>query len=395
MDDELTSQPLDWEARAIRRPEVECDHCGVVVQDGPFCAACGAHLTHAHQDRAARRRPAFVAAPHEPVHQPAILTTLLPHLTQFRAHTYRWALVAGAAIVVGALLLANVGVAVVAAAFVVPIMYVVYIHDADVHEGEPLAVVALTVGYGALVGVLVALLTRAYVVRYALPGLLGSIDHPPPASLLLLLGVTVPILTELVKLVGPLGLRRWPHFKNEVMDGAVFGVAAGVGFAAGSTLVNYWPFIRGGYSPVGAAGLSDWAATLLGLAILRPLIHGTTAALIGMGAWAALLRRGAVVPPVALGLAGAVLYSLGELVLLHRGTLIVLAFHAALLAGLLTILRHVMHEALLGDARALGLEGGTVACRNCHRTTEARVFCTHCGVALRAQPKGLRGHVTS
>ena len=114
-----------------------------------------------------------------------------------------------------------------------------------------------------------------------------------------------------------------------------------------------------------------------------------------MGAWAAFLRRGPVVLPVVLGLTGAALYSLGELFLLHRGTLIVLAFHGGLLACLLTLLRRVMHEALLGDARALGVEGGTLECRNCHRTTEARVFCTHCGAALRAQPKGIRGRIAT
>ena len=115
----------------------------------------------------------------------------------------------------------------------------------------------------------------------------------PPLSLMLLLGITLPLLGELAKLAGPLFLRRWPRFRDEVMDGVVFGVASGVGFAAASTLVNYWPIIRDGYAPTGAAGIADWTATLAGLAIVRPLVHGATSGLIGAGLWAATLRRGA------------------------------------------------------------------------------------------------------
>jgi len=94
--------------------------------------------------------------------------------------------------------------------------------------------------------------------------------------------------------------------------------------------------------------------------------------------------------PVLVGLGGAVVYSLGELLLLNRGTLAVLALHALVLALLLTTLRRTIHEALLLDARAFGLTGGTLVCQSCHRVTEARVFCAHCGTALRAQPKGAR-----
>jgi RsiW-degrading membrane proteinase PrsW (M82 family) len=372
---------------------VECAHCGVEVQDGAFCAACGAHLIHHDEERAAERRHAFAAHPHEAVHHPAVLTTILPHLTQLRLHKYRWALIAGAGLVMVALMLANAGAAVVLAATIVPLLYVMYIYDADVHEGEPFAVIACTVISGALFGVLVALIGRAYVARVTLLQMGGGMDRPPSLGYLLLFGVALPILGQLAVLTGPLLLRRWPHFRNEVIDGIVFGVAAGVGFAGGSTLVNYWPMVRTGYSPAGPTGLTEWSITLLGLAILRPLILGTTAGLIGSGIWAAYLHRGQVVVPVFAGFVGALLYPIGELFLLHRGTLVVLGFHGLLLGGLLLLLRRVIHEDLLTDARALGLAGNALTCNNCHRVTEARVFCTHCGSALRAQPKRVRGFV--
>jgi RsiW-degrading membrane proteinase PrsW (M82 family) len=310
--------------------------------------------------------------------------------SQYRLHLYRWALVAGVLGVVATLLVANAGLATVLAALIVPVIYVAYIHHADVHEGEPVAVLALTVLFGGIVGAGLALLSRQYLGQLALGQIAAMAQGRPPLSLVLFLGITLPLLAELLKLAGPLLLRRWPRFRNEVMDGAVFGIASGVGFAAASTLVNYWPIIRGGYAPTGAAGLSDWTATLVGLAILRPLIHGTTSGLIGAGIWAATLRRGNVTLPVLAGFGGAVVYSLGELLLLSRGTLAVLALHGLVLGLLLTTLRRTIHEALLLDARALGLEGGTLVCQSCQRPTEARVFCSHCGTALRAQPKRSR-----
>jgi hypothetical protein len=57
---------------------------------------------------------------------------------------------------------------------------------------------------------------------------------------------------------------------------------------------------------------------------------------------------------------------------------------------LLLVLRRTIHQALLFDGRALGLAGGTLVCPNCRQSTEARVFCTQCGTALRAQPKRYR-----
>ncbi len=154
--------------------------------------------------------------------------------------------------------------------------------------------------------------------------------------------------------------------------------------------MNYWPIIRDGYAPAAGAGLADWTATLVGLAIVRPLVQGTTSALIGAGIWAASLRRGDTILPITVGFSGAVLYSLGELLLLSRGTLVVLALHGLVLAVLLMVLRRTIHQALLFDGRALGLEGGTLDCPGCHQSTEARVFCTQCGTALRAQPKRFR-----
>jgi RsiW-degrading membrane proteinase PrsW (M82 family) len=396
--DGATREPGEILPTDERRPDdaqpgdawVRCGHCGVEVEVGAYCSACGAYLSHADRSHAAGRTHAVAASAHEAVHQPALRSTPRPRLEQYRRHLYRWALVAGVLGVVATLLIANAGLATVLAALVVPVIYVASIHHAAVHKSEPLAVLALTVLVGGIVGAGLAVLSRQYLNQLALGQVAAMAQGRPPLSLVLFFGVTLPLVAELLKLAGPLLLRRWPRFRNEVMDGAVFGVASGVGFAAASTLVNYWPIIRGGYAPAGAAGFSDWTATLVGLAILRPLIHGTSSGLIGAAIWAAALRRGHITAPVIVGLGGAVVYSLGELLLLSRGTLAVLTLHSLVLVILLTTLRRTIHEARLLDARALGLQCGTLVCQNCHRSTEARVFCSHCGTALRAQTKQSR-----
>jgi hypothetical protein len=112
--------------------------------------------------------------------------------------------------------------------------------------------------------------------------------------------------------------------------------------------------------------------------------------LLGAGIWAATLRRGSVTVPVLVGLGGAVLSSVGELLLLGRGTLAVLALHGLVLATLLVTLRRTVHVGRRLDARALGLPDEMLLCHACCSTTEARVFCTHCGTALRALPKRRR-----
>jgi RsiW-degrading membrane proteinase PrsW (M82 family) len=257
---------------------------------------------------------------------------------------------------VATLLVANAGLATVLAALIAPVVYVASIRHADVPEGKPFVAVVSTVLAGGLVGAGLAWLTRLYLTQLSLAQVTAMAQGMPPLSLVLFLGITMPLVGELLKLAGPLLLRRWPSFRDEVIDGVVFGIASGVGFAAGSTLVNYWPIIRGGYAPTGAAAFSEWTATLLGLTIVRPLVHGAATGLIGAGIWAATLRRGSGIFPVLVGLGGSVGYSLGELLLLSWGTLVVLALHGLVLALLLLTLWRTIREALLLDARMLGLQ---------------------------------------
>jgi RsiW-degrading membrane proteinase PrsW (M82 family) len=245
--------------------------------------------------------------------------------------------------VVATLLVVNAGVATILAALVLPVLTVMYVHRARVGAGEPVAVLALSVLTGAIAGAAVAALSRLSFGQLHLAQIVAIAQGRTPLSVVLLLGVTVPLIAELLKLAGPLLVRRLPRVRDEVMTGAVFGFASGIGYAAASTLVNYWPVIRDGYSPTGMTGIVDWSATLFGLTLLKPMIHGTTSALLGAGIWAATLRRGSVTVPVLAGLSGSVVYALGELLLSSRGTFAVLVLHGLLLTTLLILTRRTVH----------------------------------------------------
>jgi RsiW-degrading membrane proteinase PrsW (M82 family) len=253
-----------------------------------------------------------------------------------------WVLAAGLLAVLVALLVANAAIATILAALVVPVVLLVYVRRAGAYGGAPVSDVALIMLGGAVVGGGLAALTRLYVGQLPLAQVAAIAQGRPPASVMLLLGVTVPLVAEVLKLAGPLLLRRRPGFCNDVFGGAVLGAASGVGYAAASTLVNYWPIVRDGHAPMSWAGIVEWTATLLGLTILKPLMHGATSGLIVTGIYAATVRRGGVMVPMLAGMCGAVAYSLGELLLSRYGTLAVLTLHGLLVAIVLTLLRRAI-----------------------------------------------------
>src|SRR5450759_4691454 len=115
--------------RAWRRSmrAVTCQHCGAEVPDGEYCTQCGAH-----RSRGPGRLHDFVLQPGEHVTTPSVFSTLLPHLAHSRAHLFRWALLAGVAIVA---LLAATGLVIVAiwvAAFIVPALYIAYLREVEI-----------------------------------------------------------------------------------------------------------------------------------------------------------------------------------------------------------------------------------------------------------------------
>jgi RsiW-degrading membrane proteinase PrsW (M82 family) len=149
--------------------------------------------------------------------------------------------------------------------FTIPVAFVTYIYERerrlDSHAGSPLMAAALSFLVGGAVGVVAAGVIEFQTLKTLSPlGLLG-----------------VGTIEEAAKLIFPVGLFLWGRYRSE-MDGILFGVAAGMGFASLETMgyglvsfvnaggdVNVLDqvlFIRGLLSPVGHAA---WTGLITGV----------------------------------------------------------------------------------------------------------------------------------
>ena len=118
-----------------------------------------------------------------------------------------------------------------AAAFVPPIIYIIWIRNTERYEREPWSRIAGTFIWGAVFGVILAL-----VFSYALIWLFDStLDGPiyeaivnnQTYSLLFLVCVIAPIAEEAAKGIGVLTAGS---DLDEVEDGLIYGAAVGLGF---------------------------------------------------------------------------------------------------------------------------------------------------------------------
>ena len=99
------------------------------------------------------RRQSFALQPGEPVASFNVVSSLMPLASGSAPQTYRWALGLGILIPVVAGALGFLAFAFVAAALVVPAVYVVYMYDVNQWEDQPLGVVLGAIGAAAALGV--------------------------------------------------------------------------------------------------------------------------------------------------------------------------------------------------------------------------------------------------
>ncbi len=360
-----------------------CPSCGWEVPRGRFCVRCGAELGGAGAP--SRMRHHFAASPSERVRVPRVISTLFPQLPADSVSAFRWALVGGFALVLALTATRVLPVAFVAAAVTVPILMLIYLVDVDVYEDQPSWVLAATLIWGIVSGLLVGLLARGIAPldsSYVLDRAGGDVA---------LRGVALPLIGLAAMLAGPLVLLL-PHRKfNDVLDGSTFGAASAVTFAATAALVDGGDLLGAGARPAGE--LVRWAPRLLTVAVANPVVAGASA---GAAAGAFWLRyRAPVADRDALGLLGspavACLFA-GVLLIGSALAQLLLAPWAGFLAALalaavaLVWLRAAIHVGLLEEAAEIPI-GPAIRCANCRHETARHTFCSNCGIALRALPK--------
>ena len=386
---------------------MNCPRCHAELPDvAHFCHVCGQDV----RSEDLTRRRSFAAKPDEPVASFALVSTIMPRGAAERPQTYRIALAIAMAVALTAAIFGALPIAILVAAFAIPIVYVVYLYDVNLWEDEPLPVTGLAFG---LTGVLTILFTMLvmWLLRPALPttSLDGTdLGGGPSVWTFLLVALVVPIVGEVIREIGPVLLASRPEF-DDLMDGLTFGVVSGVAYACFDTIVRFWDLLIGG--PVEAdPGL--WMSLIFLHGFVKPLVLGTATG-IACAEYSGLGRGyDGFTPRYYRGVVEAVLANIGfwgGIYLLsfvsNPTTSVVLstAWGLLILGILILRVRNVLHTGLLEAALersardgGIGSSGELQFCLRCEMPLlDNASFCTACGTAVRAQAKPHKAAVSA
>ena len=352
------------------------------------------------------RKQSFALQPGEPVASFNVVSSLMPLASGSAPQTYRWALGIGILIPVVAGALGFLAFAFVAAALVVPAVYVVYMYDVNQWEDQPVAVVVGSIGAAAALAVGFTFLWHAGILGNDLaPVDIDGTESGIRWTSFLVLVLLVPIAGEVLKQVGPILLARLPAF-DDMIDGLTFGVAAGAAFAAAETIVVN----RGLFSTFGQVDSPDagfWVSLILSAAVVKPIVYGAAtgiavASFSGLGAgyngFKPAYYRG-----LAEALAANILFQGGLFFAARlegtKGAVVGLIWGGLIAAALVVRLRYLLHYAVLEaalEASSVGTElkdaaRGTAYCPSCEMPLMAGAnFCVVCGTSVRAGSKVTR-----
>ncbi|TAN33860.1 PrsW family intramembrane metalloprotease [bacterium] len=367
---------------------MRCDHCVQDVPDGVFCTRCGAHQgTTDEFGNAKTRRHRYAAHPGEHVVQPSVFTTLFPHLGHHKIHEFRWAFMAGLAGVLVLYLAGLITAAILVSAFLVPVLYLIYLYEAQVYRDEPAIVLGFTMGGGIIVGIVVTIFERAIYnpFQYSVNPLASTGIN---IGGLLIVGLLLPVVQEVLKPLPAFFLPKRADFP-ETVDGLVFGVAAGLGFSLAEALIGFSSVVTS-LPPHVAPG--NWIYDLTTLAVFQPLLQGSATGMVVATIWR--YRRGRLasreIGGVAMAVIAHVAFSAGTQ--LMRGAsvnaLLILIWQAVVVGALLIYIRYLLHHALLEEAAHMGY--AETVCPSCHMHIVASGFCPNCGMALTAAPNSVK-----
>ena len=381
--------------------------CPTCSSDNPevasFCYRCGTSLRGGDANRTAT----YAVQSAEGVAQFALISTVMPHTSRHSADNYRWAMILSGVLILGATALGLLPIAIAAAAFLVPLTYLVYIDDVNLwEEASAAVVVGLFIATGAL-AVLVSLFFFDWVFdgQWAqiagsgrARGGVGSMSFPG----LLIFAVLLPVIAEVAKNLFAVLLAARPQF-DDMIDGLTFGVAAGTAYAAFETCVVYAPVFTSQTFQTDQ-GISSWLVVVLNVMVIKSLIYGTATGI----AVASFSGKGegydgftpAYYANFGLAVGANVAYWLGVRLMAYLpfGNAIGLIWGFAILAALVLKIRMMLQVALLeaaveaaakgdgsDDKRSTFVETFCPECENVLLTNAS--FCIVCGTSVRSSSK--------
>jgi hypothetical protein len=376
---------------------MHCSRCQSPVPEvAHFCHHCGQDLVAG--EGGGRRR--FALQPDEPVASFALISSIMPREAGRHPQTYRTAFTITLVAALVAAIFGAMPIAVLIAAFAIPIVYITYLYDVNLWEDAPLTVTGLAFGLTGLAAALfTALWTGLLPLTTTLRGPNGDLLGGPHWGTFLILAILVPVVGEAIRQVGPVLLASRPAF-DDLMDGVTFGVVSGVAYACFDTLVRHWALLTGGLVEPQPA---QFASLVFLEGFVKPLVMGTATGL-AVAEFSGLGKGYDGFTPryfggVALAIGANVLYSTGIYLLGYVGSPNValplqVLWGLLILGGLIIRLRTVLQTGLLEGA----LEAAARAeqpdetelgfCVRCEMPLlPGSAFCSACGVSMRARAK--------
>ncbi len=386
---------------------MNCPRCHAELPDvAHFCHVCGQDV---RSDDLTRRR-SFAAKPDEPVASFALVSTIMPRGAGERPQTYRLALTIALVVALVAAIFGALPIAILVAAFAIPIVYIVYLYDVNLWEDEPLPVTGLAFGLTGVLAilftVLVMWLQTPTVPTTSLDG--SSLTGGPSVWTFLLVALVVPIVGEAIRQVGPVLLASRPEF-DDLMDGLTFGVISGVAYASFDTIVRFWDLLIGGRVE---ADPGLWMSLVFLHGFVKPLVLGTATG-IACAEYSGLGRGyDGFTPRYYRGVIEAVLANVGfwggiylfSFVGNPTMSVVLSTGWGLLILGILILrVRNVLHTGLMEAAlersardTGVGESGELQFCLRCEMPLlDHASFCTACGTAVRAQAKPHKTAVTA
>lgn len=348
------------------------------------------------------RRATYALQQGEPVMSFNLVSSLLPMASGTAPQTYRWALALGLLVPVVAGALGFLAFAFVAAALVVPVVYTIYLYDVNQWDDQPIGVVLGTLGAAGVLGVGFTWLWHSLLDNGAATTGAGAGLDGVSWSGLLVLCLFVPVVSEVLKQVGPVLLARRPAF-DDLIDALTFGIAAGSAYAAAETIIVN----RALFSSLGHVDQVDsgfWLSLVLSAAIVKPIVYGAATG-IALAAFSGVGRGYSGFKPsylrgLAEAIAANVVFQLSMFLAGRvggpRGAVLGLVLGTAVALVLVLRLRHLLHVAILEAALESASGGedlkdaahGAAWCPSCDLPLlEGANFCVACGTAVRAASK--------
>ncbi|MFI5506848.1 zinc ribbon domain-containing protein [Mycobacterium sp. NPDC051804] len=360
-----------------------CQACENEVPESTFCGLCGAAQT----GRLGRRRiRAYAAAPSEHTLVPSVATSLFPHLPRRALLPFRVGLVLLVVTMVVCALMRWQAPLITVCALGLPILFLIYLREAQIDRDVPRFSLVLTAVFGATLGVGSALVTGAVVAASYVVSLGPDYSGAQPVVDSLAV-MAIPIGAAAVMLIPAAMIWLVPTGARELLDGFVFGALAAISFTAAVTFTLLAPQLETGVT-------ADWTlpvSVLLveggirGIAI--PVTSAALGGLVGVTLWSGRRVLIAASVLVALGLFGVT--GVVE-VLTTISPYVHLGIHVVITLVALIAVRFGIQAALLNERQAPVDEGVRVLCPQCETVVPDMPFCPNCGVAAHASSHTLR-----